>query len=190
MRVTDSVLDGQAVRADESTGDAAARELAEETGVGTFAGHLEQLRTYSDPGRDPRMRVVSVTHVALAPGLPDQRPGGDAAAARWWPVEDLGLDLITAYAGPVPGLPPGRPQAGVEAGMSVTIRVLGPRRQRVNRGATSWSSGGTATPSSMAAISRDFTEPLGSREGRSWSTQSWVRPTAIGSGHLKLSAPG
>jgi 8-oxo-dGTP diphosphatase len=85
-------LPGGFVRASESAGDAALRELAEETGVTTFTGHLEQLRTYSDPDRDPRMRVVSVAHVALAPGLPDPRPGGDAAAARWWPVEDLGLE--------------------------------------------------------------------------------------------------
>jgi 8-oxo-dGTP diphosphatase len=85
-------LPGGFVRADESAGAAAVRELAEETGVTTFTGHLEQLRTYSDPGRDPRMRVVSVAHVALAPGLPDPRPGGDAAAARWWPLEDLGLE--------------------------------------------------------------------------------------------------
>jgi 8-oxo-dGTP diphosphatase len=84
-------LPGGFVRADESAGDAAARELTEETAVTTFTGHLEQLRTYSDPGRDPRMRVASVAHVALAPGLPDPRPGGDAAAARWWPVEDLSL---------------------------------------------------------------------------------------------------
>jgi 8-oxo-dGTP diphosphatase len=85
-------LPGGFVRGDESAGDAASRELAEETGVTTFTGHLEQLRTYSDPGRDPRMRVVSVAHVALAPRLPDPRPGGDAAKARWWPVEDLGLE--------------------------------------------------------------------------------------------------
>jgi 8-oxo-dGTP diphosphatase len=85
-------LPGGFVRADESTDQAARRELAEETGVLAFTGHLEQLRTYSDPARDPRMRVVSVAHVALAPNLPDARAGGDAAAARWWPVEDVGLE--------------------------------------------------------------------------------------------------
>jgi 8-oxo-dGTP diphosphatase len=84
-------LPGGFVRPDESADAAARRELAEETGAATFTGHLEQLRTYSRPDRDPRMRVFSVAHVALAPGLPDPRPGGDAAAARWWPVEDLGL---------------------------------------------------------------------------------------------------
>jgi 8-oxo-dGTP diphosphatase len=81
-------LPGGFVRADESGEAAAYRELAEETGTG-FGGHLEQLRTYSGPGRDPRMRVVSIAYVALAPHLPAPRAGGDAAAARWWPVEDL-----------------------------------------------------------------------------------------------------
>jgi len=87
-------LPGGFVRADESADAAARRELAEETGAATFAGHLEQLRTYSEPGRDPRMRVVSVAHVALAPDLPDPQAGGDAAAARWWPVEDLAAEPV------------------------------------------------------------------------------------------------
>jgi 8-oxo-dGTP diphosphatase len=93
-------LPGGFVRADESTGQAARRELAEETGVSAFTGHIEQLRTYSDPGRDPRMRVVSVAHVALAPNLPDARAGGDAVAARWWPVEDVAQE-----GAPADGLP-------------------------------------------------------------------------------------
>ncbi|MCP9959527.1 NUDIX hydrolase [Streptomyces sudanensis] len=72
----------------ESADAAARRELAEETGLsGATAArlHLEQLRTYSDPDRDPRMRVVSVAYTALGPGLPEPRGGGDAAEARWLP---------------------------------------------------------------------------------------------------------
>jgi 8-oxo-dGTP diphosphatase len=85
-------LPGGFVRADESAEEAAYRELGEEIGAATFGGHMEQLRTYSDPGRDPRMRSVSVAHVALAPQLPDPQPGSGTIAARWWPVEELNLD--------------------------------------------------------------------------------------------------
>jgi 8-oxo-dGTP diphosphatase len=80
----------------ESSYDAAYRELAEETGLETFTGHLEQLRTYDEPGRDPRGKVVTVAYVAVAPGLPDPTAGSDAADARYWPIVDLDLDAQQA----------------------------------------------------------------------------------------------
>jgi 8-oxo-dGTP diphosphatase len=75
----------------ESAEEASRRELAEETGLpeSLLDGlHLEQVRTYSDPDRDPRMRVVSVAFAALVPDLPEPAAGGDAAQAQWVPLAE------------------------------------------------------------------------------------------------------
>jgi 8-oxo-dGTP diphosphatase len=68
---------------------AARRELAEEAGLDADGLHLEEFGVYGDPGRDPRGRVVSVAHLAIAPRLPEPVASTDAADARWAPAEDV-----------------------------------------------------------------------------------------------------
>lgn len=76
---------------EEDLPDTATRKLAEEAGERLHAAHLEQLGSYGTPGRDPRMRVVSVAYLAFAPEMPDPEPGSDATDASWVPVAALGL---------------------------------------------------------------------------------------------------
>ncbi|MBL7254314.1 NUDIX hydrolase [Paractinoplanes lichenicola] len=80
-------LPGGFVR-EEALDVAAMRELEEETGVQLERVHLEQLKTYGNPGRDPRMRVFSVAYLAFAPSLPEPESGSDASGAYWVPVEE------------------------------------------------------------------------------------------------------
>ena len=95
-------LPGGFVRESESLGRAAARELAEETGLAQLPVHLEQLATYGEVDRDPRMRVISVAYLALAPDLPTPRAGGDAVAAAWTPVASLLPEFFPGAAGAGP----------------------------------------------------------------------------------------
>lgn len=87
-------LPGGFVHEHEPVAEACRRELAEETGVRGV--YLEELRTFSSPGRDPRGWTVTVAHVALVPSLAHAAIAGtDAAAASWVPVDqacDLAFD--------------------------------------------------------------------------------------------------
>lgn len=58
-------LPGGIVDRQEDLEASALRHLREETGLSGV--YLEQLYTFGDPTRDPRMRVVSVAHYALTP---------------------------------------------------------------------------------------------------------------------------
>jgi ADP-ribose pyrophosphatase YjhB (NUDIX family) len=78
-------LPGGFVQPDETVGEAAARELEEETGI---SGCLSrQIYTFSEPGRDPRGWVITVVYLALVsePSLAI-RAGDDAADAAWFTI--------------------------------------------------------------------------------------------------------
>src|SRR5215831_9727697 len=81
-------LPGGFIHPDETLDEAAARELREETGVDASA-YLEQIGAYGDPGRDPRMRVVSVAYLAVLPQVAKLQGGTVAVAAELVPVEEL-----------------------------------------------------------------------------------------------------
>ncbi len=85
-------LPGGFVEPTETVGEAALRELREETSLEHV--RVDEVGCFSKPGRDPRGWVVSVAHVALVPAdrLGDARAGDDAAATAW-------LDLRVTSAG-------------------------------------------------------------------------------------------
>lgn len=108
-------LPGGFVDEDEGLDEAARRELAGQTGVvlsvprgrvsesssaslalhgSHLHAHLEQLRTYGRPGRDPRMRVVSVAYLAFVADAPHPEAGSDAATVRYWAIDDLALPKL------------------------------------------------------------------------------------------------
>jgi 8-oxo-dGTP diphosphatase len=75
-------------RPDETLDEAARRELSEETGV-DVPSLLTQFGAYGDPGRDPRMNVVTVAYLAVVRDVGAIVSGTDAAAAALIPVSDV-----------------------------------------------------------------------------------------------------
>lgn len=76
-------LAGGFVNIDESAYQSACRELQEETGL--TGVYLEQLYTMSQPNRDPRMRVIGISYMALMQEQP-VKAGDDAQDALWFDV--------------------------------------------------------------------------------------------------------
>ncbi len=75
-------------RPTETLDEAAKRELLEETAVDA-ATLLTQFGAYGDPGRDPRMNVVTVAYVAVLRDVGAVVAGTDAAEASLMPVSAL-----------------------------------------------------------------------------------------------------
>ena len=87
-------LPGGFVQIDEDLDAAAVRRLEQETGVRRERAHVEQLGAFGDPGRDPRMRVVSVPYLVFAPDLPAPIPGAGASWVAWVPVRAVETDRL------------------------------------------------------------------------------------------------
>lgn len=83
-------LPGGFVRRGENVDVAAARELAEETGLRRDGDwYLEQLQSYGALERDPRRRVLSIAYFAVADEVPLLRGGSDAGWAEMMPVDRI-----------------------------------------------------------------------------------------------------
>lgn len=81
-------LPGGFVRMDESADEGALRELREETGLGLKDAYVKQFRTFSEPNRDPRERVITIAYYALVK-TQEVKGGDDAANAKWFNVNEL-----------------------------------------------------------------------------------------------------
>lgn len=71
---------------DEDALAGARRELKEETGLED--AFIEQFHTFSEPGRDPRGRVITIAHYALVK-IQEVEGGDDAAQARWFSIGEV-----------------------------------------------------------------------------------------------------
>ena len=180
-------LPGGFVKPGEDLDQAAARELAEETGLRDGSWHLEQLASYGAPGRDPRMRVVTVAYWAICADLPALRGGGDAVAAVLTPVEAieggavrLAFDHERIVRDAVErtrsswSTPPSRPGSALQSLRSPSF-VESTKRFGAHTSirATSSATSSLAAPSRNESTCRPRLRPAGGRRASLWS----IRPS-------------
>lgn len=80
-------LMGGFVHEGESSDEAACRVLKQTTGLGDI--FLEQVHAFSDPDREPFVRVISITYYALIRIDRYKKNNTEKFGAKWWAINEL-----------------------------------------------------------------------------------------------------
>jgi len=117
-------LPGGFKRPDETLDEAAARELHEETGL--RVERLVQFGAYGDPGRDPRLNVVSVAYLAAVATVEGLTAGTDAVDAALHPVSRVRRGVVPVAFDHATIIADARERVGLEVERTSLIRALLP----------------------------------------------------------------
>lgn len=93
-------IPGGFVNITEDLDSTAERQLREKTGVNNI--YMEQLYTWGDVKRDPRMRIISISYMALVNSQKVKvQAGSDVVDARWFNVKTMveRVERINTYEG-------------------------------------------------------------------------------------------
>lgn len=80
-------IPGGFMNMDETTEEAALRELKEETGI--ELAKIEQIGAFSKVDRDPRGRVITVAYYVIIDHEAEAVGQDDAKQAKWFPLNNL-----------------------------------------------------------------------------------------------------